>query len=547
MTDRPRSPLQSDAPSDSRSDARSDAQEISAMSDAPPRPWSKAQESRPWSKAQELWSRVPPALRLPLVVFLSCQACYLIWWMAFYPGLISYDSLAYTWQVTTDHWNSNFSVLYNSLLWLSLMGTGGFGALTLFQSLAMSATLAYTCAGLRDIGVRGRWSAPAALACAVAPPLASFTVYVSKDVPFTICAILVFAVTVRLTGRRLRGTWSGRLYRSELLLLCVGFFGLSLFRNNGFPVAVLAALCLVLVLPGARRVIAALVTVTTSVALALMLYGYEAVGVEKPPTALLYNLHYADISVTYAQAPELFTKSDLQLMAKAAPLSEWSSAGAKCFVSDPIYRAVKGQIDDQLAEPLSQLWARTLHKSPHHVLGARLCRGHIAWAVFPGPADQGGRTINALDSVDPAAFYKWYPEMKTSPYNAAAQPQPVSERLRDVAYFAYEAAHVPQLEWLLWRGAIWCYATYAIVTRLARSRRCRPLFALAGVTLGTQLTVLIATPSPTFRYMAAPIFIGLLCLSLIPALRGAVRPVVPPRASPEEPSWGPSKGKVYMP
>ncbi|MFB7758014.1 hypothetical protein ACFC18_52005, partial [Streptomyces sp. NPDC056121] len=56
------------------------------------------------AKARAVWTRLPPALRLPLVVFLSCQACYLLWWMAFYPGMIDYDALAYTWQVTTDHW-----------------------------------------------------------------------------------------------------------------------------------------------------------------------------------------------------------------------------------------------------------------------------------------------------------------------------------------------------------------------------------------------------------------------------------------------------------
>ncbi|MFB7758650.1 hypothetical protein ACFC18_55295, partial [Streptomyces sp. NPDC056121] len=58
--------------------------------------------------------------------------------------------------------------------------------------------------------------------------------------------------------------------------------------------------------------------------------------------------------------------------------------------------------------------------------------------------------------------------------------------------------------------------------------------------LGVQLTVLAANPAPCFRYMAAPMFIGVLCLSLIPALRAEpversrsggrgdlIRPVVP--------------------
>ncbi|MFZ3598849.1 hypothetical protein [Streptomyces sp. BH104] len=500
-------------------------------------------QAPPVSPVRALWERVPQHLRLPLAVYLTCQAIYLLWWAAFHPGMIDYDALAYTWQVTTGHWISNHSVLYNSLLWLSLKSTGGHAALTLCQTVAMSAVLAYTCASLRTVGVRGRWSAPAALACALVPSLAAFTVYVGKDVPFTICAVLVFAVTARLTGRRLNGGWQGRLHRSEILLLCVGFLGIGLFRNNGFPVAVIAALCLIAALPGARRVLAVLITATTAAVLALMFSGYAALGVEKPPKTLVYNLHYADLSVTYAKAPELFTKDDLALMSRAAPLSAWRENGASCFASDPMYRSLNRQATDRLTEPLVQLWWRTLRKAPQDVLGARLCRGHIAWAVFPGPQDQGGRTYNQLDRVDPV-FYKWYEEMRTSPYNEAAQPRPLSTTLGHAGTFAYEAAHTPQLEWILWRGAIWSYATYLLVTRFARSRRCRPLFALAGVTFGTQLTVLVATPSPCFRYMAPPIFIGLLCLSLIPALRGTAGPVIPPRTSGETAATTPPKNEA---
>jgi len=498
------------------------------------------------AKAQDLWSRVPPALRLPLVVFLSCQACYLLWWMAFYPGMIDYDSLVYTWQVTTDHWISNHSVLYNSLVWLSLNTTGGFAALTLLQTIAMSAVLGYACASLRTLGVRGRWSAPAAVVCALAPPLGSFTVYVGKDVPFTVCAVLTFAVAARLVGRRLHGSWNGRLRRSELLLLCAGFLGIGLFRNNGFPVCVVAALSLLLALPGAWRLITALVTATTAVTLMLMLVVYSAVGIQKPPKTLVYNLHYADLAVAYAQAPDLFTRDDLRLMARAAPLSDWRTTGATCYASDPLYRKLNRDVTDRLTEPLVQLWWRTLRKAPQKVMGARICRGHIAWAIFPGPQDQGGRTYNSLNWVNPA-FYKWYPEMKTSPYRQAAQPRPLSKALNHAGVFGYAAARVPQLEWLLWRGAIWCYATYVLVARLARARGCRPLFALTGVTLGIQLTVFVATPSPCFRYMAAPMFIGVLCLSLIPALRGAVRPVVPPRAPRATPSTTSPKNVEYVP
>jgi len=499
------------------------------------------------AKVRALGSRLPPALRLSLAVFLSCQACYLLWWAAFYPGLMSVDSVVYTWQVTTDHWRSDHSVLYNSLVWLTLNTTGDFSALTLLQTIAISAVLAYACASLRTLGVRGRWSASAAVACAAAPPLGSFTVFVWKDVPFTICAVLVFAVSVQLLVRRSHGAWNGRLRRSELLLLCTGFLGVDLFRNNGFPVSVIASLALLLALPGARHLIAGPATATTTLTLLLMLVVCPAVGIEQPSKTFVYNLHYADLAVTYAHAPGLFTPDDLRLMARVAPLSTWHSAGTNCYVSDVLYYnpSLNRTAADRLAEPLVQLWWRTLRKSPQQVFGARLCRAHIAWAVFPGPQDKGARTWTYGTSI-PADLWGFRP-VQDNPYRPVLKARPLSQALNHAATFGRSAFRVPELEWLFWRGATWCYATYALVSLLTRARRCRPLFALAGVTLGVQLTVVAANPAPCFRYMAAPMFIGVLCLSLIPALRATVGDIVPPLTSNALPSTTSPKHAEHVP
>src|ERR1022692_4042169 len=44
--------------------------------------------------------RVPPRWRAPLAAYLGCQAIFLFWWIAFYPGLMSYDSIIYVLHVT---------------------------------------------------------------------------------------------------------------------------------------------------------------------------------------------------------------------------------------------------------------------------------------------------------------------------------------------------------------------------------------------------------------------------------------------------------------
>lgn len=71
--------------------------------------------------------------------------------------------------------------------------------------------------------------------------------------------------------------------------------------------------------------------------------------------------------------------------------------------------------------------------------------------------------------------------IQDSPYRPVLTARPLSRTLNHAANFGRSAFRVPQLEWLFWRGATWCYATYALVALLARARRCRPLLALAGV------------------------------------------------------------------
>src|SRR5690349_15239839 len=81
------------------------------------------------------------------ITYLLTQGVLLFWWVAFYPGLASYDSVMYVWQVSTGNWTTQHSTVYNGLLWLSLRATGGYAPLTLAQTVALAAGLAYAVTG----------------------------------------------------------------------------------------------------------------------------------------------------------------------------------------------------------------------------------------------------------------------------------------------------------------------------------------------------------------------------------------------------------------
>ncbi|AUG77671.1 hypothetical protein CFP65_2855 [Kitasatospora sp. MMS16-BH015] len=464
--------------------------------------------------------RVPGRWRLPLAVFLGVELVLLLWWAAFYPGLTSYDSAAYVAQVTTGYWSSEHSVLYNVLVWLALHVPGKLAVLTLAQTLVASATLAYTCVAMRALGARARWLLPIALLVAAAPPAGAFVVYVWKDVPFTLCTVLTFAASARLIA--------GKAGRYDWWVFALSMTGMGLFRNNGLGVALIAGLALVLVVRGRRLALAAITLFAVGFSLVCQLAIYPALGIKQPAVSSVYSLNYHDVAVAYAKQPDLFTDADKAVLAQVTPLADWTRGGSNCYVSDQLVLA--WNFDRNAAErvntQLMDMWSRVLKERPDLIMQARICRGHIAWAPFPGPADKSAFTWIGSPASTPADLFGVAAPgtpMAANPNRFALYSHPVSYKLRTAAQFWYSLAKTPQLDWLLFRGATWCYVGYAALFLYAKRRQMRAVWVLGGVLLGFQLTVLAANPAPLYRYMVGPFFVAPFLLALIPASSSGAR------------------------
>ncbi|WMX47110.1 hypothetical protein RGF97_22980 [Streptomyces roseicoloratus] len=315
---------------------------------------------------------------------------------------------------------------------------------------------------------------------------------------------------------------------------------MALFRNNGMLVAVVAAPILLIALPSMRRWVLAATAVPVLIFGLLTAVIYPAAGVKTPPKDAVYAFFYADIAVAYGQRPGFFTKEDKALMSSIAPLSHWKGRAANCYNADwamespPMNRPLAAERNDELMA----LWERVMKRTPDLVIGARVCRAHIAWAIFPGPKELRANTLLSDPQTSKTLFsyLKWNEEIKRSEYRPKLKIRPLSEPLHKVADFSWRTFKVPQLQWLLFRGAIWCYATYAIVLLFRRRTKLKGTTALFAVTLGLQLTVLAANPAPLWRYMIGPIFIGILILPLLRA-----KPGFGPR--PDRTPTGPTESK----
>ncbi|MBF8188538.1 hypothetical protein ITP53_22985 [Nonomuraea sp. K274] len=448
-----------------------------------------------------------------LVTFLSVQTVLGCWWAAFYPGLFSRDSVLYLSHTVAGPWVSDHSVLYDALLWLSFTGTGDLGAVSFAQTTAMAAALTYLAWSIRALGAPRLPTTAVVVLMPLAPPVGAFSVTLWKDVPFTICAIAIAGVCARMAARR--AVTVPALAGLGALLTVLG-----LFRANGFLVVAITVAALLVIVTTMRVRLLLVGAFAAALPLVLTNLVLPPFGITPPSSTYVYHTAFGDIAVAFRDRPELFGERDRALMTSVAPLSRWREGGT-CYTVNPlIWRGDFSwrQADAHAAELLG-LWRRLLVSEPSTIVGTRLCRGAIAWRPVQDEGATGGMTYRL--SRQPTADGYVGPE-KVPDFSGrwVFSSRPLSQALNQVADSWLTAALAPAYDWVLWRGALWSYVSYLVVGVAAWVLRNRYVVGVAAVVAGVQLAVLVNISAQDFRYMAAPIFIGVL---LVPLL-GVVKP-----------------------
>ncbi|GAA3185638.1 hypothetical protein [Nonomuraea roseoviolacea] len=470
-----------------------------------------------------------PSRWATLATFLAIQAVLVGWWLAYYPGLFSRDSVLYLSHTMVGPWVSDHSVTYDALLWLSVRLTGDIGAVTLLQTTAMAATLAYLAAALKALGAPRLATTAVAVLLPFLPPVGAFSVALWKDVPFTLCAVAIAASCAGLAAARRVTAW--RLAGLGALMLALG-----LFRANGFLIVGVAVVVLLVVVKGARVRLAVTGLVAAAVPLLLTNLVLPRVGIEAPSKTYVYHTAFGDIAVLYREHPELFGDRDRTLMTSVAPLSRWSEGGT-CYTINPLIwrRDFSWQQADRHAGELLDLWRRLLTQRPLDVVDARLCRGSIAWNPVEDAWAVGGQTYH-FSRRPSAETYVGPNKVPDYPQRWMFSLRPKSEHLHRVADSWLVTTAEPGYDWWLWRGATWAYLAYVAAGLAAWALRNRYVPAVVAVVAGQQLAVLANISAQDYRYMATPIFVGMLMLpllvgSLVRGLLGRRRPAAEPAGS----------------
>jgi hypothetical protein len=449
-----------------------------------------------------------PTRHRPILLFVACALPMLVWQLAFYPGLVSGDSVGYTLQIVHHHWTTDYSVTYTALLWTSYAVTGDIALLVIAQALAFAAAVAYAAVGVTRLGAARRWSAAAALALCLSPMVGAFAAWLSKDVAFVVAQLLTVGALARVVAARAVTRRVGVELFAGLLLMC-------LFRNNGAPMVLLAAVLVALALPlVARRVL----TVAAAALAGWLLLTYAlfpAIGVHRAQSSLVLGTAYADIAFAYQHYPATFNGRDQALMASVSPLQHWRNS-TNCYTSDQLdnTRGWDQAASEAHSSQLFSLWLRVVRRTPQAVVDARICRGAIAW--LPVPPKTKTTALVPTPNQPPPDLAANAAELTPGKHHALT-PHPPIHALAAAGTWLEKLTFAHDLEWVLWRGATWAWVSYLVVAALHRRRRLawRAGLALVAVTIANQIAVLLDNPNQLARYMFGPLAIGVLLLPLL--------------------------------
>ena len=515
---------------------------------------------------------VRPRWWLPILVFVWSQAILLLWWAGQFPGDLSYDSMTYVRHVTSGPWDQSHSVVYDSFVLLSLTLVHSVWLLTLAQTVVCSIAFAYFASVVRDWGVRAPWAALPAVVMPLLPSIGSFTTTVWKDVPFALSMVFLAATLLQLfrvwrippKTKKRSGKGSGnedtdqqasaeqasaehapaehapaqqapaqqaaaevpeppavpaqRIPNRLLIAVLVEFLGLAFFRNNGAVMVLVITVVLAFVIRGLRLRIIALGAATIAAFVLATSVIYPAAGISRGnQQAATYVTLYGDIAVVYSKAPRTFTKSDKALMRKVAPLHLWRSSN-NCYRSDDLYQGkgfnYKNAAD--LEPKMIRLWLRMLKRTPVAVIKTRLCRSSVAWNPFDASSKKGALFGTPL--AVPSDLYG-FGRFLSPHVMREMQQRPLSHGL--ARFLRSWNSHTSAEPWhaLIWRAALWSYIAYLCLFVAARRVRNYRLLAVGVVCLANQLMVMLANPSQLYRYMAGPLFIGMLIVPIALARR----------------------------
>ena len=412
---------------------------------------------------------------LPLVIGL-------VYWLAFFPGVMSYDSL-YQWdQLSTLKISSWHPAIHTILMWILTRIWYSPAIVSLFQVVFASIIIGY---GLNSILAAS--SLPAYLFVALGilmagnPLVGIIDITLWKDIIYSFLVLLLTIIIFNILSTK--GQWINKPIHF-ILLGCTAAF-ICLFRYNGFPIAVTSLVCLLLIYIKNYKpfIYSSLIFLSVTFLVLGPLYTIFKVDREyrQPFSIALLNPVVAYVSAD--KDLSILSSAEKSYLNSIYPLdAPWPYSCYDATIFFYQQTNLHPLIDDSLS--LIRIISKLAIKDPLPLIHHFACLSSFVWQPNQ-PRNVYLETI-LLDTYNPAQTPAWLV------YSDVVIQKPLLPQINHFIQRLVQAEWHRDTAMLLWRPALYMYAfMLGLILYVVRSRNSKWL--ILSVPLLTQSMVLMFT------------------------------------------------------
>ncbi len=439
-------------------------------------------------KQHWLWFVIPPLIVWGFVL------------LAYFPAVLTPDSLAHWRQIHTGVYDDWHSVFYSVLLWLLTRIVDQPWIIPLTQIIALSLSIAWGLGELQNWGVRRGYLWGITLLTAFAFQIMLTVISVWKDVPYSICIFLFFVQILKLV--RTKGAWLN--HKSHLIGLILTLCGVLLFRKNGLFVVYISLILLALLYRKFWKPVLITGVITLMLTQGFTFFSTRLLDVfinsGKGTSILLHHI------IAHVDHGTPMNEAQLAHLDHILPLDQWVY---QCGTVDTVMwnantdRTYYAETLDQTTD----LFFDLLKKDPWVDVQHQICASELVWRLIPSTYT----FTNKFDHIGRLDEYRWITKNDMGLKEESKLPG-LNRKMMD--YFFWLEGNYNLIYVVTWRPAFYLYLSLLSIGLLAWKRKRWILLLPAAPVLLQSGTLMAINLAQDFRYQFSIVLIGFLCLGL---------------------------------
>jgi len=410
-----------------------------------------------------------------------------IYLLAFYPGMMSADSMVQWGQVLTGKFVDHHPAFHTFLIWLLTRIYLSPAVIAIAQIIALAVVAGLWFAFFESLGIR-RWIIWLfTIIFAVVPVNGTMVNTLWKDIPYSIAVLGLTLIIARVVVTK--GAWIDSLFARIILGVTAAL--VLLLRHDGLTVGIGILFLLLVVYKNRWKS-----WLFSCLLCAFLYFGirgpiYNWVGVEKSTTL-------SEVSLSlYSRAAYAIPGSQTALMLSSIGLSSpnwscniWATLNPDSYKTD-LNRSISPE----------QVAVNLLHRIPNILAYYGRCSRSLEWIVW----DPYGEVRNASHVevlVDPNP-YGILPDSKIPAMRAW------------ISNWVYITSHDTNLNWFIWRPAFFLYLNLLVSAVLIIRNHDLRIGIISVPILIQSITFSLILAEPNFRYHYAVYLVSLISIPLL--------------------------------